>query len=150
MRARRILLIRRIAPSSRAPAFGVATLPESSGTKVPTLRYSRQRRARNSLRSNRQALNSPAGAPLLGRRLQRQRRYAKRWRANTVTCGGAKERTSHARQPRDSRGWCRCAAFESSPEERSNAGAVEQKSALALFLRRRCEYRSGWHEVPDD
>ena len=39
----------------------------------------------------------------------------------------------------------RCTAFESSPDKRSNAGAVKQKSALALFLRRRCEYRSGWH-----
>ena len=38
--------------------------------KCRPLRYSRQRRACNSLRSNRQALKCPAGAPFLGRRLK--------------------------------------------------------------------------------
>ena len=46
----------------------------------------------------------------------------------------------------------RRAAFESSPEERSACGSLRAccLSAASLQARRWREYRSGWHEVPDD
>ena len=44
-----------------------------------------------------------------------------------------KEKNTSREAMSHSSGWRRGAAFEASPEERSNAGAVEQKSALALF-----------------
>jgi len=49
-------------------ALGSTALPGRRPLKWQPLRYSRQRRAWNSLRSDSQALNFPAAAPLLGQR----------------------------------------------------------------------------------
>ena len=49
--------------------------------------------------------------------------------AGTLTCWGEKK-TSQIEAMSLSSGWRSCAAFESSPEERSNAGAFERNRAL--------------------
>ena len=127
-----------------AQALGGAALPGRRALKCQPLRYSQRRRKKklkHFFAQHPRRCSAPRATP------RRQLSATQRLRMRLCHWAGKGRKHLESRQCRDSSGWRRFAAFESSPEERSASGSLRAwLSERSEFQARRWrEYRSGCH-----